>query len=170
MNTTAKHAQKFFEGIYRDNYAWLYHWLFRQLKQPHQAEDVAQDTFVKLLSIELESVQYPKSFLAKIATRIVIDQARRKQIEQAYLEYLSLQHQQQDMASPESIVLAVELFARIVHMLQGLEPMAQQVFLMSYIDQLSQEQIAIQLHLTRRQVQYALIKALAHCDCILSAD
>lgn len=161
--------QKFLDHLYRDNYAWLFAWLYKSLQQRHDTEDVLQSTFVKVLSSEFRSIKHPKAFLAKIATRIVIDQQRRKQIEQAYLAYLSTQNLQ-DSSSPEAMLLAVELFERITMMLQGLDQLSQKIFLLSYIDHMSQAEIAQQLHLSRRQVQYALIKALQHCDQILAAD
>lgn len=162
--------KKFLEHLYRDNYAWLYAWLWKNLKQQQDAEDVLQSTFVKVLSVDATSISHPKSYLAKIATRIVIDQARRKQIEQAYLQYLAGQAIAHDVASPEQILLALELFERIAKMLHGLDALSQQVFLLCYIEHISQAQIAEQLQLTRRQVQYALIKAMQHCDLVLRSD
>lgn len=157
--------------LYQEHYFWLYSWLMKKLKQTEQAEDVAQDTFVRILNGQnIENISYPKSFLAQTATRIIIDQSRRKQLEQAYLDYLTVQEPQTDRNTPENILLAIELLDRIAKMLDGLQDQARQIFLMRYLDGLSQTEIAIQLNITRRVVQLALIKAIQHCDIILLDD
>lgn len=156
------------EHLYQDHHEWLYHWLCQKIQNHQSAEDIVQDTFEKLLcSQELNHIQYPKSFLAQIASRIVIDQARRRQIEQAYLDYLAVQEIEHDLGSPESILIAIELLDRIAQMLAGLDEQVRQIFLLKYIDSLTQAEIAEKLQITRRTVQMALIKALQHCDTIL---
>lgn len=163
--------KKFFERLYRENYAWLYYWLLKNLKQCENAQDVVQDTFETVLNAqEITKIQHPKSFLAKVATRIIIDQSRRRTIEQAYIDYLSLQAMQHDLTTPENIILAVELLERIAKMLDGLDAQIRQIFLLRYIDGLTQLEIAEQLNISRRVVQLALIKALQHCDSIVSGS
>jgi RNA polymerase sigma-70 factor (ECF subfamily) len=172
MNIALKFKQhQLFADLYQAHYAWLYHWLLKKLRQNEQAEDVAQDTFMRILYAQnFENITHPKSYLAQTATRIIIDQARRKQIEQAYLDYLTAQDQQYEIETPESILLAVELLERVARMLDGLPEQPRQIFLMRYLEGLTQLQIAEQLNISRRMVQGALAKAIQHCDQILQHD
>ncbi|WP_157758127.1 sigma-70 family RNA polymerase sigma factor [Acinetobacter larvae] len=156
------------ERLYREHYAWLYVWLCNRLQQNSHVEDVLQDTFVKLLKSNLvEQIQHPKSYLAQTASRIIIDQARRKYIEQAYLDYLATHQQDSDCNTPENILCAIELLERLASMLEGLDAQVRQIFLLRYLDELTQLQIAARLNLSRGTVQRALIHAIQHCDAII---
>lgn len=171
MNIALKHQQQqLFASLYQAHYGWLYHWLLKKLRQNEQAEDVVQDTFIRFLSTpNFENIEHPKSYLAQTATRIIIDQARRKQLEQAYLDYLTV-NEQHELETPENILLAVELLERVARMLDGLAEQTRQIFLMRYLEGLTQLEIAEQLDISRRVVQGALIKAIQHCDQILQND
>jgi RNA polymerase sigma factor (sigma-70 family) len=155
-------------SLYQEHYAWLYAWLSKKIIPHDQVEDIAQDTFCKLLKLSQPPlIQHPKSYLAQTASRIMIDQARRRQIEQSYLEYLSAQQATHHHDSPENILVAIELLDRLAWMLDDLAEPMRQVFLLRYMDGLNQLQIAERLELSRRQVQLLLIKAIHHCDQIV---
>ena len=167
-NADEKHL---FALLYQAHYTWLYYWLLKRVEGVAQAEDVVQDTFVKILRAgNVLNIQQPKSFLIKTATRVIIDQKRRKVIEQAYLDYLQLNSQPYDEADPEQIVLAIETLDRIALMLNGLPERARNVFLARYLDGHQQTKIATDLGISRRTVQLDLVKALQHCDVILTAS
>ncbi|OEY97267.1 sigma-70 family RNA polymerase sigma factor [Acinetobacter qingfengensis] len=169
MNATLNfHQSQFIAALYQENYTWLYAWLIKKLKQQEYAEDILQDTFYRIIKLPPSTIiHHPRSYLAQTATRIIIDQARRKQVEQAYLDYLSAQDAQYNLETPENILLAVELLDRIATMLDGMDEKIRQIFLLRYLEDLNQLEIAEQLQLSRRQVQLALIKAIQHCDYIL---
>ena len=42
------------EKLYQNNFSWLQNWLRERLSCSHQAADLAQDTFVRLLSAEYQ--------------------------------------------------------------------------------------------------------------------
>lgn len=164
-----KSEQDFLAKLYQEHYSWLYFWLLKKLEGRAQAEDVVQDTFVKILRAgKVLQIEQPKPYLIKTATRVIIDLKRRRKIEQAYLDYFESFEQGGDENSPEKILVAIETLDRIAMMLNGLIERTRQIFLARYLDGYSQLQIAEMLGISRRTVQYDLMKALQHCDAILS--
>lgn len=82
---------EFVGSLYRDHRGWLLAWLNRNLGCRQRAEDLSQDTFVRLLGRpELPGLREPRAFLAKVARGLMIDHFRRAALEQAYLAELAL--------------------------------------------------------------------------------
>ena len=69
---------EFVGSLYRDHRGWLLAWLNRNLGCRQRAEDLSQDTFVRLLGRpELPGLREPRAFLAKVARGLMIDHFRR---------------------------------------------------------------------------------------------
>ena len=78
-------------ALYRDHRGWLLAWLRRNVACPQRAEDLSQDTFVRLLGrADLKAPREPRAFLAAIAKGLLFDYFRRAALEQAYLNELML--------------------------------------------------------------------------------
>ncbi|MDW7564038.1 sigma-70 family RNA polymerase sigma factor, partial [Klebsiella pneumoniae] len=92
------------DQLYRSHQSWLHQWLRQKLGNTDQAADLVQDTFIKLLQTrdELFGIKEPRAYLTSIAKNLLIDQVRRKRIEQAYLDGLSqMEYMLDAVASPE---------------------------------------------------------------------
>ena len=64
--------------LYRDHRGWLLAWLQRNMACHQRAEDLSQDTFVRLLGREqLASPREPRAFLAAVAKGLMFDHFRR---------------------------------------------------------------------------------------------
>jgi RNA polymerase sigma-70 factor (ECF subfamily) len=73
-----------FQSLYAQHHGWLRAWLLRRLKCRFRAEDIAHDAFLRLLRRGgLETTDQPRALLATTASRLVIDEHRRREIEQA---------------------------------------------------------------------------------------
>lgn len=77
-------------GLYQEHGGWLKGWLQRRLGCSSEAADLAQDTFVKVLSRNLDGIREPRAFLRTIAHGLMVDKVRRKELERAYLATLHL--------------------------------------------------------------------------------
>ncbi|MNG87432.1 putative RNA polymerase sigma factor FecI [compost metagenome] len=78
------------DTLYKGYHGWLLGWLRRRLDCPHNAADLAQDTFVRLLSAgAYVAPREPRAFLATVARRLLVDRSRRQKLEQAYREELA---------------------------------------------------------------------------------
>ena len=110
-------------ALYRDPRGWLLAWLRRNVACPQRAEDLSQDTFVRLLGrTELQAPREPRAFLAAIAKGLLFDYFRRAALEQAWLNELML-IPEAEHPSPEAQQLILEDLRAIDRMLAKLSSM-----------------------------------------------
>lgn len=153
-------------ALYVEHHGWLFGWLRRKLGSADNAADLAQDTFLRILTSRnaLLGVREPRAFLVTTAKRLLIDQLRRQQIEDAYLHELSLATAHlAGPPSPEQILDTLQALAQIERALEGLSARARQAFLLHYLDGESQTDIAASLGVSTRMVHKYLVQALMHC-------
>ena len=153
--------------LYCEHHGWLFGWLRRKLGCAQNAADLAQDTFSRILNAResVATLREPRAFLSTTARRLIIDQVRRKQIENAYLQELALTAEAlEGFQSPEQILTTLEALEQIAFILEGMQDKARQAFVLYYLDGLTQSEIARQLELSDRTVRKYLIQALLHCS------
>ena len=153
--------------LYCEHHGWLFGWLRRKLGCAQNAADLTQDTFTRILKAResVATLREPRAFLSTTARRLIIDQARRKQIENAYLKELALTAEAlEGFQSPEQILTTLEALEQIAFILEGMHDKARQAFVLYYLDGLTQTEIARQLALSDRTVRKYLIQALLHCS------
>lgn len=70
-------------ALFAEHGGWLQGWLRRRLGCPHQAADLTQDTFVRVLSAA-RPLQFrePRAFLTVLAQRVLVSFWRRRDLEQ----------------------------------------------------------------------------------------
>ncbi|MDU2773476.1 ferric citrate uptake sigma factor FecI [Klebsiella grimontii] len=150
-------------SLYSDHYGWLKKWLTHKLQSVYDADDVAQDTFVRIMAgRSLSTIRDPKSFLCTIANRVMIDLFRRNALERAWLEMLS-QLPEELSPSPEQRQSQLELLQQIDAMLDGLNVKAREAFLLSQLEGLTYADIASRLAVSVSSVKKYIAKATEHC-------
>ncbi|MFC0710849.1 sigma-70 family RNA polymerase sigma factor [Azorhizophilus paspali] len=152
------------ERLYLDHHGWLQNWLRRRLGEAADAEDLAQDTFVRVMRnrTALRELRQPLAYLATIANGLLVNRWRRQAVERAYTEALAARPEMLE-PSPEERLALIETLVEIDELLHGLSPRIRQIFLLSQLDGLTYPQIASQLELSVDQVQKAMAKAFAAC-------
>lgn len=166
MSAAGSPWQQQMHSLYDDHHGWLFGWLRRKLGSSENAADLAQDTFLRIVASRdtLLGVREPRAFLVTTAQRLLIDQARRKAIEVAYLRELSLAVEQLGgVPSPEDILETVHALTQIERALDGLPARPRQAFLLHYLDGETHGFIAEQLGVSTRMIQKYLVQALLHC-------
>ncbi|MGE8655135.1 MAG: sigma-70 family RNA polymerase sigma factor [Achromobacter sp.] len=153
--------------LYRDHHGWLRGWLLRRLNVPAEAADLAQDTFLRLLAspasmAQLQGVRQPRSFLATVAQRTLVDHIRRQVLERAWLETLA-QQPEASAISPETQAILLETLREIDAMLHGLGDKVRRAFLMSQLEGASYAEIAARLGVTVSSVKKYMARATEHC-------
>lgn len=125
---------EFVGSLYRDHRGWLLAWLNRNLGCRQRAEDLSQDTFVRLLGRpELPGLREPRAFLAKVARGLMIDHFRRAALEQAYLAELALVPEAEQPSAEEQYLILEDL-REIDRLLGTLSLKARSAFLYSRLD------------------------------------
>lgn len=152
------------EQLYTRHRTWLRGWLHRRLGHRADAEDLAHDTFVRVLCSrqEVGELRQPMAFLAKIANDLLINRWRRQAIERAYLEALAARPEALE-PSPEERLLTIETLLQLDSLLVGLSMPVRRICFLSQLDGLTYPQIAAQLNLSVAQVQRAMGKAFSVC-------
>lgn len=160
---TSEASVRLVNTLYSDHHPWLLDMLRRKLGNLDNAADLAQDTFVRILSSnEAGPLREPRAYLTTVASRIAAQYFRRLALERTYLEAIA--HLPEASApSPETRLLVVEALAAVSRVLDGLKPHVREIFLMAQLDGLTYPQIAQQLGVTINVVQKAMLKAYRHC-------
>lgn len=167
MPESIRHAHQPVATLYGAHHRWLVGWLRARLGCSHQAADLAQDTFIRLLLADrakplAADLKEPRHFLVTIARRVMIDSYRRKALEQAYLQALA----EQPLAyalSPEERLLIIETLQRLDAMLDGLGRKVKRAFLLSQLQGMPYKEIAKQLQVSVSSVTKYIAKATEHC-------
>ncbi|MCC6916959.1 MAG: sigma-70 family RNA polymerase sigma factor [Nitrosomonas sp.] len=151
--------------LYRDHHNWLFTWLRKKLSCQHQAADIAQDTFTRILALShLPHLQEPRAYLVTTAKRLIINQSRKQQIEQLYLAALAQSVETADaFPSPERIISAIEILDKFSRILAGLAEKPRQAFMLHYFEGFTHAEIATQLGVSDRMVRKYLMQTLVHC-------
>lgn len=148
--------------FYVQHYSWIFNFLRRYLGCTHEAADLTQDTFIKVMLKEnLKEVVEPRAYIRNIAHGVMVNHVRRKEIEKAYLE--CIKHQpESEYYSPEAKAIVLETLFKIDEMLDGLSAKVKKAFLLSQLEGLSHSEIAHEMKVTVSSVRKYIAKALLH--------
>lgn len=153
--------------LYAEHHGWLHAWLRKKLGCSNHAADLAQDTFLRLLTQEqrgrpLEPLRQPRAYLATVAHGLVVNHWWHLEIERAWLETLA--SRPESLApSPEERSLLLEALCELDALLDRLNPKARSAFLMAQLDGLSYIEIAGHLGVSERMVKKYMAQAMLHC-------
>lgn len=161
MATEKLAARNLCETLYSDHHGWLQAWLCKRVSTAHDAADLAQDTFVRLLSRprDLSAIQNPKAFLTIIAKGLMLDLQRRQRLERDYLDALAALPPALH-PSPEERCLALEALRQLDSLLDALPPKVRLTFMYSRIDGMKQDDIAQLLGISTVTVRAHLARAM----------
>ena len=151
------------ESLYHDHHSWLTGWLRRRLGCPDSAADLAQDTFIRVLSArEPAAIIEPRAFLTTLAKRVLFNHYRRQDLERAYLKSLA---QMPEMVAPseEDKAIILQTLVELDQLLDGLPRLVKRAFLLAQVDGLTYPQIAAELGISVATVKRHLQKAALRC-------
>jgi len=132
------------------------------LKNESDAEELLQDVFLKLWEVResLDSSKNLKSFLFKICINLIYDFIRRKNIEQAYLDYSGRNNPSIGNNTWHEVIYN-DMFSNLQQLIATMPEQRQRIFRLSKEDGLSNEEIAQKLNLSRRTVENQLYRAVS---------
>ena len=170
MSTAHSARNEMVGTLYRDHRGWLLAWLRRNVACPQRAEDLSQDTFVRLLGRdELRSPREPRAFLTQVAKGLLFDYFRRNALEQAYLAELALlpEHEQPSL---ETQLLILEDLKAIDRLLGKLSSKARAAFVYNRLDGLGHAEIAKRLGVSVARVRQYLARSMRQCYIALYGE
>lgn len=158
------------QSLYSDHHCWLQNWLERRLGHAGDAADLAQDTFMRLLSAPEHTpekqagwqLDEPRAYLTVVAKRLIANLHRRRSLEAAYLEALA-QAPETSVPSPERRLLILEALQELDAALDTLPPKVRAAFLLAQLEGLGYDAIAARLRVSSRSVKRYMVQAMARC-------
>lgn len=151
------------ESLYTDHHHWLQSWIGSRLNNIEQAQDLTQETFIKvLMKGKAHDLNAPKAYLSSIARGLLVDFFRRRSVEQAYLEALQVQPQQHAI-STEHHHLIIDTLLSIEAMLDAMNDRGRQIFLLAQLDGLSLAEISRRLNISVPTVRKHFVRAMTQC-------
>lgn len=138
-------------------------------------EDLVQDLYLKVVSLQDEPVTNPPAFLYRLASNLMLDRMRQRRRAGARdADWRSL-HQTSlgsvdvaDAPDAESAVIARQRLERVMAALATLSPRTRQIFKLHKIDGLSYAETAAALGVSRSLVEKEISLALGHLHSRMS--
>ena len=133
----------------------------RRLRNRQQAQDLAHDTFVRVLETDAAPVEQPRAYLHPTARNIAVDDFRRAERRDAK-ERATMPPSASETGDPEQFMRALQLAESVERALQELPLNCRKVFVWQKIEGLTQAEIAERLGLTKNMVEKYMIRTLRH--------
>lgn len=149
-----------------DCYRDLRRYLTRELRNPEDAADIAQSTFLRVYTHALDSptqIQSPRAWMFRTAQHLCIDRARHRQIVDAWASDRVAALADAVAPSAETIVFQRQLAARVLAVLEALPTRRRDVFVLSRVYGYSREEIARELRITEAAVAKHVVRASVDC-------
>lgn len=149
--------------------AGLTRFLRRRLPQQIDAQDLAQEVYVRLLRLEkLELIEEPQAYLYRVASNVAAEWRMRachsKPHSAAELDTLVAS------ATPESLLDETDFARQLDGALRTMNPMTRAVIYLKLRDGMSHEEIARHLGITTRMVRRALTAGYAQLRRNIALD
>ncbi|MBX3301088.1 MAG: sigma-70 family RNA polymerase sigma factor [Nitrospira sp.] len=151
--------------MFRQYYDELVRHLTLKLRSRDQAQDVAQETFLRVLTQDSSvPIEQPRAFLYKTAFNLTIDQFRRQQCRaEEPLDADVVQSALIVPAEQEKVLAFKEQVRLLYEALMELPPRCRHVFLLHKFKERSHAEIAAQLGISISMVEKHILKATAFC-------
>lgn len=139
----------------------IHRFAYHYLKSEHDAEELVQDVFMKLWDkrLLLDGSGNIRSYIFKVAVNSIYDFIRRKNVEQAFLEFASGKDTLTEGTWDE--VVYNDMLAQIHFLMDKMPEQRKRIFKLSREKGLSNEEIAEMLGLSKRTVENQLYRATA---------
>lgn len=149
--------------LFQEHNRALIGFLVAKLNSQAEAQDVAQEAYVRLLQLEQASaLSFMRAHLFTIAGNLAIDRLRQRQVRerrspQEFFEELLTR------PGPDRMVLAQEELEIIKSALRELPEKCRRAFMLHLFAGHSVQEIAVQMQLTDRMIRHYVARAMAVC-------
>ena len=149
--------------LVREHNRALHAFLMMRLHDEHEAREVAQEAYVRLLQLDQPgAVSFLRAYLFKTAANIAIDRARQRS-HRARVQEMEAAEEPVDRLSPDRWVLSAEDLQVLKAALLELSPKCRRAFLLYRLEGWNDAQIGEQLGIQPRMVRHYLTQAGLYC-------
>lgn len=143
----------------------LLRFLRKRLAVPEDAQDIAQETYLKLLQYETSTqIRSPSSMLYRVAINVARDRGRAERTRRAGTHSSLEDHDLVgDEPSPERDLAGRQELDIVLEAIEALPPKCRQVFLLSRVHHLTYPQIAARCGISVKMVEKHISHALEVC-------
>ncbi|BCA56546.1 RNA polymerase sigma factor FecI [Nitrospira sp. KM1] len=158
-------------GEYARYYRELLGFLTARLRCPHEAADMAQETFARALAHDdPAAIRQPRAFLYRIARNLAVDSARKQSIRTRHLiDLTEVEDAPSATPLPDHVLEKEQLRRALDQTILKMPPRRREVFLLYRFGGLSQAEIAEKLDISTSMVERHLMKAMTQCKERLQA-
>lgn len=156
--------------LFRGKYGPLMRFLLSRLPRREDAEDLAQEAFLRLLRVpHTDLIRQPDAYLFRIAANLVIE--FRMRARRAVVSFDSEQAERESEVA-ESVSEAEQLLdgERLHQAIESLPPKPRAALIMQRRDGLTYAQIGVKLGVSPDMVKKYLASAIARCRLTLGED
>ena len=156
------------ERAVRDHSRLVFQVAYSVLRNRDEAEDAAQETFLRLLRYQgkLEQARNPRAFLARIAWNVAIDRIRkRKRLAEVSMEIATddaaepVRVLRSRSLSPEQLAAASEMQALLARLIETLPRKLRDVITLSTVEEMRSAEIGEVLGIPEASVRTRLFRA-----------
>jgi len=158
--------------FFNNRHLQLQKYLFWQVRSHDIAEELAQETYLRFLKqYGTPQILDLNAFLFTIAANLARDHLRSSKRKQSR-NFVPLDTEIADSKpNTEDIIAKQCLEAQLQQAIASLPEKTREVFLLYRADELSYKQIAVQLAISERTVEYHLRQAMLHCRrCLINQE
>ena len=136
--------------VYKQHYEAVLKYILFLTNNEQQAHDLLQETFLKFYKMRVQ-VEFPRTYLIKIARNLMYDQYRKKRL----IQFFSLQQDKRvdDAPLPEMVIERNEENQHLYRALQQLPLKYREVITLRYIEEYSVKEVAAILNCNEIKVK-----------------
>jgi RNA polymerase sigma factor (sigma-70 family) len=158
------------ERLFREHNESLLRFLGTRLRSPQDARDVAQEAYVRLLSLdEPGAVSYLRAFLFKTAANLAVDRIRKSDVRQRGTA-APLFDEFSDARTPERQVSATQSVERLGRLVAAMPASCRRAFVLSRVHGMGTAAIAKEMKVSERSARAYVVRALLYCRAGLDKE
>jgi RNA polymerase sigma factor (sigma-70 family) len=148
-----------------DSRAELVHFLTRRLICRANAEDIAQEVFIRLTASKAVAV-HPRRLIFSTAANLAFNQNRDERRRAAIRNTLIAPVEDAvDEQSPERIVLARDSLRKLAQELSTWPERTREIFILNRFDGLTQREIALKFGVSKTIIERHMVRAIVRLGC-----
>jgi len=148
----------------------LLRYLMDLLSRRDEAEDLVQETYLRLMQVKSIEIGRVRALIFKVATNLAYDRFRQRRARGSHGDDSLLADLPAHDPVPERVVAFEQGVAIVKRTLLELKPRCRQVFLLRTTAELSYEEIAARLGISKRTAEREMQHALDVCQRRLAAE